>query len=40
MRKMFDLDPWEGLGEAPPPPSVRQQVGAWLNLIRTKLKLR
>ena len=40
MRKLFDLDPWEGLEETPPPPTIRQQISAQLSLIRAKLKLR
>lgn len=38
-RKLFDLDPWEGLEEMPPQPSIRQQARDWLGSIRTKLKL-
>lgn len=40
MRKMFDLDPWEGLEEMPQPPSLRQQFAGWWATLRTKLKLR
>jgi predicted PurR-regulated permease PerM len=40
MRKLFDLDPWGGLEEMPPPPTIRQQISAQLSLIRAKLKLR
>jgi predicted PurR-regulated permease PerM len=40
MRKMFDLDPWEGLEEMPQPPSLQQQFAAGLAALRTKLKLR
>lgn len=39
-RKLFDLDPWEGLGEMPPQPSIREQARKWLDTIRTKLKFR
>ena len=39
-RKLFDLDPWEGLEEAPAQPTIRQQISLWLGSIRTKLKLR
>lgn len=39
-RKLFDLDPWEGRGEMPPQPSIRERARAWLAFIRTKLKLR
>jgi predicted PurR-regulated permease PerM len=40
VRKMFDLDPWEGLKERPTPPSVRQQVSEWVASLRKKFKLR
>lgn len=40
MRKMFDLDPWEGLEETPTPPSIRWQFREWFASIRTKLKIR
>ena len=40
MRKMFDLDPWEGLEEMPQPPSLQQQFASGLAALRTKLKLR
>jgi predicted PurR-regulated permease PerM len=39
-RKLFDLDPWEGLEEAPPQPSIRELALKWLASIRAKLKLR
>jgi predicted PurR-regulated permease PerM len=39
-RKLFDLDPWEGLEEMPPQPSIRQQVQNWLTSMRIKLRLR
>lgn len=39
-RKLFDLDPWEGLEEMPLQPSIREQVRKWLAAIRTKLKFR
>jgi predicted PurR-regulated permease PerM len=40
-RKLFDRDPWEGLdGQMPAPPSIREQIHAWLLSIRTKLKFR
>ena len=39
-RKLFDLDPWEGLEEMPPQPSIREQARKWLEAIRTKLKFR
>ena len=38
-RKLFDLDPWEGLEEMPPQPSIREQARKWLVSIRAKLKL-
>ena len=37
-RKLFDLDPWEGLEEMPPQPSIREQARKWLEAIRVKLK--
>jgi len=40
MRKMFDLDPWEGLEDAPAPPPLRKQILSWLAHFRTKLKFR
>jgi len=39
-RKLFDLDPWEGLEAMPPQPSIREQVQNWLASFRTKLKFR
>jgi len=39
-RKLFDLDPWEGLEEPSPQPTVREQLSLWWGAIRTKLKLR
>jgi predicted PurR-regulated permease PerM len=39
-RKLFDLDPWAGLEEMPPQPSIRQQLRDWLGSMRSKLKLR
>ena len=33
-RKLFDLDPWEGLGEAPPQPTIRAQIGAGLGKVQ------
>jgi len=38
MRKLFDLDPWEGLEETPARPSIRAQLREWFASIRTKLK--
>jgi predicted PurR-regulated permease PerM len=40
VRKLFDLDPWEGMEEMPPQPSIRQQVMGWIASLRTKLKLK
>jgi len=39
-RKLFDLDPWEGLEEPSPQPTVREQLSLWWGAIHTKLKLR
>jgi len=39
-RKLFDLDPWEGLDEAPKQPTIREQISLFLRSIRTKLKFR
>ncbi len=38
-RKLFDLDPWEGLEETPPRPSLRSQLQEWFSSLRTKLKM-
>jgi len=38
VRKLFDLDPWEGLEEAPPEPSIRRQIRLWLASLRRKLR--
>ena len=35
-RKLFDLDPWEGLEEAPPQPTIRAQIGAGLGALRSR----
>ena len=35
-RKLFDLDPWEGLAEAPPQPTIRAQIGTGLGKLREK----
>jgi len=40
VRKLFDLDPWEGLQEIPQQPSIRHQIGSWLTSLRSKLKFR
>ncbi len=40
VRKMFDLEPWDGLVETPTPPSLRQQVNQWVASLRKCLKLR
>ena len=39
VRKLFDLDPWEGLVERPAQPSLREQIGAWITGLRARLKL-
>lgn len=33
IRKLFDLDPWEGLEEHPTPPSLRVQLRQWLESL-------
>jgi predicted PurR-regulated permease PerM len=40
VRKLFDLDPWEGLQESPPPPPIRQQIQEKLVFLRSKLKFK
>jgi hypothetical protein len=40
VRKLFDLDPWEGLQETPPPPPIREQIQEKLVFLRTKLKFK
>lgn len=40
VRKLFDLDPWEGLEENPTPPSLRVQIRQWLDSLRSKFRLR
>jgi predicted PurR-regulated permease PerM len=39
-RKLFDLDPWAGLEEMPPQPSLRKQIDKWLESTFAKLKFR
>lgn len=39
-RKLFDLDPWEGLESIPPQPPIRQQINDWLGFIRAKFKFK
>ncbi|PWH12545.1 MAG: hypothetical protein DDG60_12605 [Anaerolineae bacterium] len=39
IRKLFDLDPWEGLAEHPTPPPLRVQFREWLANLRAKLRL-
>jgi predicted PurR-regulated permease PerM len=39
VRKLFDLDPWAGMEEMPPQPSLGRQIRDWLNATRQKLKL-
>jgi predicted PurR-regulated permease PerM len=38
VRKLFDLDPWEGIGETPPEPSIRRQIRMWLVSLLRKLR--
>ncbi len=40
IRKLFDLDPWEGLEENPTPPSLRIQFQEWMDSLRAKFRLR
>lgn len=40
LRKLLDLDPWEGSDEMPQPPPLRQQIRGWLEKMRNLLKLR
>jgi predicted PurR-regulated permease PerM len=40
VRKLFDLDPWEGLEENPTPPSLRVQIRQWADGLRSKFRLR
>lgn len=40
IRKLFDLNPWDGLEENPTPPSLRVQVAEWLANVRGKFRLR
>lgn len=39
-RKLFDLDPWDGLEENPTPPSLRVQFKEWTNSLRSKIRPR
>lgn len=39
IRKMFDLDPWEGMEENPMPPSLRVQFKRWIAKLRGKFHL-
>ncbi len=39
-RKLFDLDPWDGLDDISTQVSIRQQITRWIELIRTKLKFK
>ncbi|MCS6994687.1 MAG: AI-2E family transporter [Anaerolineales bacterium] len=39
VRKLFDLDPWEGLEEHPTPPSLRVQFREWIESLRAKVHL-
>ncbi len=38
VRKLFDLDPWEGMQAISAPPPLRQQVREWYDKLRTKLR--
>ncbi len=38
VRKLFDLDPWEGLEEMPPQPSLGQQLRDWFSSMSRKLR--
>jgi predicted PurR-regulated permease PerM len=38
LRKLFDLDPWEGLQDLPAPPPLRKQAREWIQNIRARLK--
>ncbi len=40
VRKLFDLDPWDGLEENPTPPSLRVQFKEWINSLRSKFRPR
>lgn len=40
IRKLFDLDPWEGLEENPTPPSLRAQFTEWTDSLRSKFRPR
>ncbi|HEY3311694.1 MAG TPA: AI-2E family transporter [Anaerolineales bacterium] len=40
VRKLFDLDPWEGLEDSPPPLPIQRQIKIWFDLVRAKLKFR
>lgn len=37
VRKLFDLDPWEGMEETATPPSLREQIESWHNKITSWL---
>ena len=38
VRKLFDLDPWDGLEENPTPPSLRVQFKEWIDSLRSKFR--
>ncbi len=40
VRKLFDLDPWDGLEENPTPPSLRVQFKDWTDSLRSKFRPR
>jgi predicted PurR-regulated permease PerM len=39
-RKLFDLDPWEGLENLPPAPSIRKQIRGWISRLQGNFKFR
>jgi predicted PurR-regulated permease PerM len=39
IRKLFDLDPWEGLDDKRQLPSIREQLGSWFEGLSKKLKV-
>lgn len=39
LRKLFDLDPWEGVEDLPPRASIRRQISEWIVAIRMRLKM-
>ena len=39
IRKLFDLDPWEGLADTRQQPSMQEQLGAWFAGLSKRLKM-